>query len=167
MRKDPRQNMIDERDLDAFSSFLTNCDVRIRQFYDYWRSKCSGRHMPSRADLDPLEMKIFLPGIIIVDVVPDERLFVYRLVGTREVQLRGNDPTGKSLAEGYFGESFDESMRAYQRVVDTSAPFYESEPFETPHGRLSNEEILFLPLSDDGKTINKILVFSCNKLESD
>ena len=55
----------------------------------YWEEKRRGRLMPSRADIDPLELRRYLPGIILIDVVDDARRYVYRLVGTREVAMRG------------------------------------------------------------------------------
>ena len=77
----------------------------IRALYDYWDGKRGGRRMPARPDIDPLEFVPHLPGIMLVDVVADERRFVYRLVGTREVEARGEDPTGKSVVDKYFGSS--------------------------------------------------------------
>jgi hypothetical protein len=155
-----RENKIDTSRTDEFPEFLKTCHERIRRFYEYWRSKCAGRRMPARADLDPREMAMFMPGIIIVDVVPDDRRFVYRLVGLREVQLRGRDPSGISVGEAFFGVSAEASLSTYQRVVDTRAPFFQSDPFQTPSGRVNNGEILFLPLSDDGEVANKVIVFT-------
>ncbi|NJM91813.1 MAG: PAS domain-containing protein, partial [Rhodospirillaceae bacterium] len=68
----------------------------IAAFYAYWAGKRRGSALPARADIDPLEMVALLPGIVLIDVVADARQFVYRLVGTREVAMRGRDPTGKS-----------------------------------------------------------------------
>src|SRR4029453_6278641 len=59
------------------------CHETVREVADYWRSKCADRVMPKRADIDPAELKAYLPSITLVDVVPDERRFVYRLVGTQ------------------------------------------------------------------------------------
>jgi hypothetical protein len=104
-----------------------------------------------------------LPGICIVDVVADERRYVYRLVGTGDVEVRGNDPTGKSVLEGYFGPSAEDALRCYNKVVETRAPFLDPTPFTAPSGKWINEETLFLPLSDDGENVNKILVFSYSR----
>ncbi len=82
----------------------------IAAFCGYWDGKRRGRSMPARCDIDPAEIVPFLPGIMLVDVVADERRFVYRLVGTREVAMRGRDPTGKSVGEGFFGASAEASI---------------------------------------------------------
>src|SRR3954471_8865936 len=80
----------------------------VRAVYEYWRGKAAGRAMPYRADIDPAELKPVLPALMLVDVVPDPRRFVYRLVGTHEVAGRGRDPTGLSVAEAFYGASAEE-----------------------------------------------------------
>lgn len=138
------------------------CHPDILKILAYWQGKCRGRTMPSRADIDPVEFSSFLPNITLVDVVEDERRFVYRLVGTAEVQLRGNDPTGKAVGVAYFGMTPADVLGNYERVCRTCAPFYEEDDFQVVD-RFISEANLFLPLSDDGKVVNKILVFSINR----
>lgn len=146
---------------DATMEIPQTCHPDTVAIHEYWISKCAGRTMPARADLDPVEMpRHLLRGICIVDVVEDERRYVYRLVGTGDVEVRGNDPTGKAVAEGFFGPSADDALRCYDSVVETRAPLLDPIPFTAPNGKWINEETIFLPLSDDGEKVNKILVFS-------
>jgi hypothetical protein len=119
----------------------------------YWESKLNGRSMPRRSDIEPAEMVGLLPNIMIVDVVDDARRFVYRLVGTGEVQLRG---------DGYFAATPDAAEERYQRILDIRVPYYEEDNFQMVD-RYICEANLFLPLSDDDRTVNKILVFSINR----
>lgn len=140
--------------------FPPTCRPETVALYEYWRKKCGDRLMPSRADLDPSEIPPrLLPCISIVDVVADERRFVYRLVGTADVQVRGHDPTGKSVIEGFFGPSVEDALSCYNRVVATKGPVLDPVPFTATNGRYATEETIFLPLSDDGVTVNKIIVF--------
>ena len=140
--------------------WLTGASERIRVMYAYWRAKCRGESPPRRADIDPIELPPdFLPHITIVEAVPDERRYVYRLVGTMEVEIRGSDPTGKSVIEAFFGPSVDDALGCYDAVVSTRLPYYDREPFSLAEGNFSDDEDLFLPLSDDGRTINRVLVF--------
>jgi len=155
-------------------AFLSDCPEVVRDFYRYWDGKRRGRLMPARADLDPGEIKSLLPNMIIVDVVPDERRFVYRLVGTMEVEVRGNDPTGKTVLEAAFPGSRERvtgnrvsapanregAVGNYERVVRERAPWRHDLHAESPDGRLIDAIVLFLPLSDDGETVNKIVVYS-------
>ena len=140
----------------------TSCHPDILKVHSYWQGKCHGRRMPSRNDIDPAELISLLPNISLVDVVDDERRFVYRLVGTGEVQLRGRDPTGKAVAEAYFGRNLDAVLYNYEYVCRNREPLYEEDQFQVVNRYVSKAN-LFLPLSDDGETVNKIMVFSINR----
>jgi hypothetical protein len=140
------------------------CHEDTKALYAYWLAICRGRQMPARADLDPLDLPPrLLPCLCLVDVVPDARRYVYRLVGTADVEMRGNDPTGKSVAEACFAPSPENALGCYDTVVSTKAPLLDPEPFMAPNGRYVTEETLFLPLSSDGINVNMVLVFTHSK----
>jgi hypothetical protein len=115
--------------------------------------------MPRRTDIDPGDIKPFLPRITLVDVVPDARRFVYRLVGTEEVASRGSDPTGRSVAEAYFAASAEESLSYYEYVARHAEPYCYRDSYHAPDGALEKQDVIFLPLSEDGEGVNMILVF--------
>ena len=75
---------------------------------------------------------------------------------------RGFDPTGKGVAEAYFAVNADAALANYQKVCDIREPFYENDAFQAVD-RWVGEANLFMPLSDDGETVNKIMVFSINR----
>lgn len=140
--------------------FPPTCRPETVLLYNYWRGKCGNRRMPRRADIDPAELPPrLLPCLSIVDVVDDERRYVYRLVGTADVQVRGHDPTGRPVIEGFFGPDAENALGCYDTVVATRAPLLDPEPFLASNGRYATEETIFLPLSDDGEHVNKIIVF--------
>jgi hypothetical protein len=144
--------------------FPQSCHPDTITMYKYWQAKCGDRTMPARSDIDPVEMpRRLLPGICIVAVVADERRYVYRLVGTGDAEVRDNDPTGKSVLEGFFGPSAEDALNCYDKVAKSRAPFLDTAPFTAPSGKYVNEETLFLPLSEDGVIVNKILVFSYSR----
>ena len=140
--------------------FIANCHERVRAIYRYWDSKRKGRRMPARADLDPLDIPRFLPDICPVDVVPDERKYVYRLIGTNEAAMRGRDPTGLPVGQGYFGTSKESVFLNYDGVAQSRAPRLDRDPSLTSDNRFIQHESIFLPLSDDGQRVNMILVFT-------
>lgn len=141
------------------------CHKDVRAMHDYWLAKRGTRTMPARADLDPAEIKKLLPMMVLVDVTADARRFVYRLVGTQEVAERGNDPTGKPVAEAFFGGSLEETLSCYEYVVRNRAPFCYRDPYAAPDGQIQDDDIIYLPLSDDGASVNMILVFThCRSL---
>lgn len=141
------------------TDWQATCHPDILEVLHYWQAKCAGRKMPARADIDPADLRRFLPHITLVDVVDDPRRYVYRLVGTQEVETRGYDPTGKAVADAYFATSADAALRQYDIVCATRAPHYIADPFQAVD-RFVGAEDLFLPLSKDGETVNMILVFS-------
>ena len=139
--------------------FPPTCHPTTVALYEYWLEKCGDRPMPMRSDIDPTSMpRRALPGISIVDVVQDNRRYVYRLVGTGDVEVRGNDPTGRSVLEGFFAPTAEDVLACYDRVVSTRAPLLDPTPFAAV-----TEETLFLPLSEDGENVNKILVYSYSR----
>ena len=155
----PSHNVINfQPDLSSFAS-----DIAL--FYAYWNNKRSGRVMPARADIDPLEIVPLLPGVMLIDVVADARRFVYRLVGTREAAMRGRDPTGKSVGEGFYGASAEASLASYQDVVTRRAPRLERREFVTPDGRYGREQVILLPLSDDDARVTMIIVYTHHYLK--
>jgi hypothetical protein len=130
----------------------------------YWEEKRRGRPMPSRADIDPLELRRFLPGIILIDVVDDARRYVYRLVGTREVAMRGKDPTGQSMVEGFFAPNLESALAIPDKVVATRAPLFLHRDFTAPDGRLGFEDLIMLPLSEDGERVTMIMGYTHHRL---
>lgn len=149
-----------ERAITEQPEWLERAGENVRALYFYWRAKCRDGRLPRRADIDPTEIPSLLPYLTIVEVVPDQRQYVYRLVGTKEVEIRGQDPTGKSVAEAYYGPSVEDSYASYERTVATAQPFYDDSPFQGPDGRYKDDEMLFLPLSEDGETVTRIILIS-------
>jgi hypothetical protein len=144
------------RDSDALKSYGAN----LQLIYGYWLTQRGSRPMPRRSDLDPADIPPrLLPGITLVDVVPDPRRYVYRLVGTMEAEVRGYDPTGRSVAEAYFGENAADATECYDLVVNARAPVLDPLPFLERRRGYRGAESLFLPLSNDGAAVNMILVF--------
>src|SRR6185436_14585118 len=142
---------------------LAGAPADLLQMYAYWQRKRGASAMPTRANIEPAEIKRLLPGILLVDVqsAPDGTVdFVYRLVGTREVDMRGHDPTGKRVAEAYYGKSADLVTACYRRVVETCQPFLDDDCFHLPGQEWSPSASVYLPLSSEGAHVTMILVYS-------
>jgi hypothetical protein len=142
---------------------LAGAPADLLEMYAYWQRKRGARAMPARADLEPAEIKRLLPGMLLVDVLPSADgafEFVYRLVGTREVDMRGHDPTGKPVAQAYYGKSAELVTACYRRVVETGQPFLDEDCFHLPGQEWSPAASIYLPLSNDGAQVNMVLVYS-------
>ena len=147
----------------AQAGVLAGAPADLLEMYAYWQRKRGARAMPARADLEPAEIKRLLPGMLLVDVRPSEDgalAFVYRLVGTREVDMRGHDPTGKPVAEAYYGKSAELVTACYRRVVESGQPFLDEDCFHLPGQEWSPSASIYLPLSSDGAQVNMVLVYS-------
>lgn len=140
--------------------FLEFCSGAVAEIYMYWNQKRGDRRMPKRAEIEPSDITRFLPGVLLVDVRQDPLEFIYRLVGTREVEARGNDPTGRRVGEAFFGNSSDDVLENYRRVVASGSYLYDLDKFNSPGGRFVQDESLFLPLSTTGEGVGQILVYS-------
>lgn len=138
---------------------LSRCTPRVASFYQLWDGKRHGRTMPARADFDPLEMKDWLPGIVLVDVQHDPLQLTYRLVGTRSVELKQRDVTGQRVADGYHGSSLEEILENYRQVIDGRCIVYDWEVVASKSAHLEDTETLMLPLSADGETVNMVMVY--------
>jgi hypothetical protein len=145
-------------------SFFGNCRPRIASIYRYWDDRRGDRWMPKRADIDPADFTEHLAGIMLIDVEGEDTqgrgIFRYRVVGTREVANRRQDPTGKRVEDGFFAESLDAALRAYESVRRQRAPIFEALCFISPEGIPIEEDSIMLPLSENGTDVSQILVYS-------
>jgi hypothetical protein len=133
--------------------------------YAYWKAKRGDRLMPARADLDPADLVPYLPTIMLVDVRPGRSItggpvYVYRLVGTAEVAVRGQDPTGQPVETHGHGLTLLDAVRNYDQVVESRAPWFDGYETLLTDQDLRDGESVFLPLSGNGQDVDMILVFT-------
>jgi hypothetical protein len=138
---------------------IAGCHSSLQRLFEYWNTRRGARSMPARGDVDPIDLKPLLPQLILIDVVPDPRRYVYRLVGTHEVEMRGGDPTGKAVEEAYYGESAEDTTYYLDRVVRTRQPVLYRGTYQPLSTRTQREDVIFLPLSKDGEAVNMIMIF--------
>lgn len=131
-----------------------------RAFHAYWDSKRAGRDMPARRDLDPIEMKAWLPGIQLIDVHENPRRLVYRLVGEVEVAMRGFNHLGREVGDAYFAVSREEALCNYNLVIDRKTMVYDWARYRAAGGFHVSQETIFLPLSEDGVMVNMVITFT-------
>ncbi len=141
--------------------FLEHSPQNICGFYNYWKSKKLFEYdIPARKDIHPEEITAFLPNITIVDRDSDTNELRYRLVGSNEVSLRGFDPTGRSIVEGFIGADKEEVLDNYQYVLNQQSFLYEKDEFIDAKGIHYVDEILFLPLRTNKDHAEMVLVYS-------
>lgn len=124
-------------------------EPRLAEVLDYWLSKCRGRRMPARADIDPLDLGALLPTIYLVDVLDDPPDFRYRLIGTDIVANTRTDHTGRRLGELVEEGTQGELARIYAEVRDRGEPAIHRIAYLTQGGNERYYDNLVLPLGDE------------------
>ena len=135
-------------------------DSRLQRLAAYWDGRRAGRAMPARADIDPLDIPYVLGNIALVEVRRGgPRLaFRFRLFGVNLVEDMGFDPTGEDL-DLYRRPEMREMLRAsYTEVAEAGRPFRRRRHAYVMDGRLFENESLLLPLGEDGRQADMLLV---------
>ena len=127
---------------------------------DYWDQKRGSRPMPSRADINPAEMKLHLGWVVLVDVLPDFSDFRYRTVGTNVTRYVLADATGKTVREMFarYGEAaLNGNLATYRKCARDRVIVRAYGPADWMEHDFLDFDALYLPLSDDGEAVNMIL----------
>lgn len=129
----------------------------LRFLYRDWDARRGGRPVPTRADFDPLELRYILGSLSLIDVLRDPLRFMFRLHASQNAARLGADLTGKELAE-MPATANPASVRAhYERVVASRAPQVQRRVGTHADGIKWEYEVLVLPLSTDGATIDMLM----------
>ena len=148
----PADGFRDARDIAA------PADPILIRLFDYWNSKRRGRLMPSRADIDPTELRTLVHNVMLYDVVEPGRLYRIRLVGQAIVDFVGANNTGKFAADTMPPEAGRRIIEILSSVVASRAPrFRAGHAYWHRDKSYRKFEACFLPLSPDDQTVDKIL----------
>jgi hypothetical protein len=129
----------------------------LPRLLDYWEGKRAGRPMPSWAGMDPLDFSYMLGRVSLVEVHPGPpRRFRYRVVATTLALQLGYEMTGR-----FTDEIPEPQVRAYVeaqygQLVDARVPLVDGGE-RMLDGRRWNHQCLYLPLSSDGETVDRLL----------
>ena len=156
-------------------AFLNRCTPRIAEAYHYWDRLRGNRLMPSKTDINPVDIPHLLPGIVLVDVLDHEPWLRYRLVGTYQVAMRGRDPTGQPVRDNYLGhhlgrqEYEDAVLENYRLVIERRSFVYDYcyitrdgvvMPIHWQGQAIREEGTLLLPLSSDGEAVDMVMAYT-------
>ena len=144
--------------------FTTECHIPddlsmfagLQSAYAYWQNKRGTRDWPGRDDLNPLEMRDFLPRIMLADVTRDPVRFRYRLCGTGICHVHQGDPTGLTadqLQPDHYGALVHSQ---YEGMLTKGAPIAHLNVFSNADRYKSYAHII-LPLSRSGTEIDMVM----------
>ncbi|MGB0631198.1 MAG: PAS domain-containing protein [Alphaproteobacteria bacterium] len=134
----------------------------VEDGYAYWASKCVDGRLPSRQDINPLEIPRLMPHVAIVDVRHEPEMdFFYRLQGTYIVEHLYQDHSGKWFSEIPHQKPPSQIWSNCAKVVESKMPLLANTPYVGPQSSFRDLEDLILPLSSDGELVDSLLVFVC------
>jgi hypothetical protein len=140
------------------SDIAAPVDPILVRLFSYWESKRGARLMPSRADIDPTELRGLIYHVMIYDVVEPGRLYRIRLVGQAIVDFVGVNNTGKFATESMPPDAAKRMIEILTSVVTNRSPrFRAGYAYWHRDKSFRKFEACFLPLSPDNQTVNKIL----------
>lgn len=125
---------------------------RIRRFADYWNARKAGRAVPSRQDIEPADLKELLPYMMVVEIEAEPFRILYRLAGTRVVEMNGIELTGRYLDEFTHDEATyaDQGIAAYREAWQRQCPVFGSYDWPTPSGEKYLVEFAIFPVTQEG-----------------
>lgn len=82
-------------------------------------------------------------------------------MGTGVVRLLGKELTGQAVGTGVKTVALDSVIDRYENVADTMTPFYHLDRLQEENNDYTEVERIMLPLSDDGTTVNMLLLLVC------
>src|ERR1700730_16226014 len=98
-------------------------DPGLQRLYCYWSTKKGQRKMPSRADIDVLDLRYVLGNIMLVDVIEGSPpRFRIRLHGSNLSERAGYELTGKMLDELPESDFRKQVRERWTEVATTGEP---------------------------------------------
>jgi hypothetical protein len=130
----------------------------LRPVLDYWDLKRGTRAMPARRDIDPTELKPYLPHLCLFESLPGGE-FLLRLMGTEITDRYGRNGTGRTLRDAAADHALtlDIVTRILLAVSTHRRPVLASGTLASIGQEHVLSEALLLPLSDDGANVTMIL----------
>jgi hypothetical protein len=121
--------------------------------YAYWLSKRGARAMPARGDVNPADIPLLLPHLILVERAGEQ--FRYRLVGSAIVRGVGYGITGGIVGSYIDTPEIGAEVRAiFEYAFIGASPIFATGRYIHKRGAGINLSLLTLPLSEDGRAVN-------------
>jgi len=134
--------------------------TRQRILFDLWLSCRKGKQLPARQDIDVLDLKPWLGDLHMLASEDNGLDFRYIIFGTNIAQYIGRDMTGKMMSDAPEARLAALTTASYRRVWRSGIPHLIKRPtvISGTGIRPAVRDYLTLPLSADGKQVNRLLV---------
>lgn len=131
----------------------------LQQLYRYWDSKRSGRMAPRRADIDPADFYYAIGWVHLFDVSRGVEHFVVRVLAGQAERAFGLGVDFRTPEDAKDVEFHEMAQRDLRWVLANGKPLRSFHDVTTQRRRYRLEGVM-LPLSDDGQTVNMVLIAS-------
>ena len=137
-----------------------NLNGSLKHFLTYWHDKRGLNLIPTRADIDPMDIRSLLSGICILDLKYADGKFdraKIRLAGTQFYEMVGYEITGRYLDEIMPSEIYEELKSQLCTSIESKQPCFRH--FHWENGSLSQPEYqqILAPLGEPGKPIEQFI----------
>ena len=130
---------------------------QLRKLYEWWCTHHIEGKLPSRRQIDPLDLKFLLGNLLIIDVSHHPLRFRFRLFGSELAARLRHDWSGKQL-DTYPDVEFRQHLqKVWEEAVTVGRPIANTRRMILD-GRSYRYDGLILPLSSDGEKVDALLV---------
>jgi hypothetical protein len=130
---------------------------QLRKLYEWWCAHRIEGKLPSRRQIDPLDLKFLLGNLLIIDVSYNPLRFRFRLFGSELATRLRCDWSGKPLDTYPNAEFRQHLQKIWEEAVTVGQPIANTRRMILD-GRSYRYDGLILPLSSDGEKIDALLV---------
>ncbi len=133
----------------------------VLELYEYWRSIAPEGKLPGRQHFDPMHIPTLLPNIWLLDVHRNPMRFWRRIIGSRIEEYAGTSLTNGWVGDRFGAEKLSKVERNLTDVVESKSPSWRRGKSLIHYDKEYSElERLYLPLAEDGETVDMILAIS-------
>ena len=124
-------------------------DPILSDALQFWSDNRTPHGLPTRAEIDPVRIPNHLfPYLILADVLSDEGLMRYRLVGARMREKWGEDFNKRTSSEVFSGSYRDYMEGAFSLCIKERLPVYTESHFRWDVNGFLWTRRLMLPIAE-------------------
>lgn len=105
-------------------------------------------------------------SMVMVDILSSELDYKYRFYGTQLVNITGKELTGKSVGADLNDDDAVLNSNVIQSIMKTKAPSLMRSQAASVSGKEYTKTTLYLPISQDGKSVFGIVCIKTFKMSS-
>lgn len=148
---------------------LKDLPSTLRSVHDYWDRSRGSRFAPSWSEIELVRFPAtLLPTTMVVDVHDPLEKSIFRYWGSRLTEIHGMEMTSRhpyDITPPEFGRQL---LADHREIVEKKVPLAWHYSFLAAGGYVHSHSLIRLPLSDNGKDVNHIIVvadYSAEALE--